>query len=284
MPGFVPHHELVSHPGEHPAAWLLVLHGLIGSGGNWATFARELVARRPDWGVVLVDLRMHGASQGAPAPHTIAAAAADMIALSELLAGQGRPVRALSGHSLGGKVALRMRADAAAAIAQSWVLDASPGLCVGCAVDPANPVVRILAALEHMPARYGSRADFVAAIEARGFPGLVGAWLGKNLRRDGDGYRFGLDLDALRALLEDYYVEDLWPEAERLVAGESLHVVVAGRSAVISAADRARLQRLELESCGQVKMHLLESASHWLHIDARAALLDIFAGELPSRD
>ena len=281
---FRPHYELVSRQGTQPGAWLLLMHGLIGSGGNWATFARKLVAQRRDWGVVLVDLRMHGGSQGAPPPHTIAAAAADMIALGEHLAGQALPVRAVSGHSLGGKVALRVRADAPALLAQTWVLDASPGICAGCAVDRDNPVVRILAALAEMPVAYASRAEFVAGVEARGFPRLVAGWLGKNLVRDGKGYRFGLDLEALRALLEDYYAEDLWPEAERLAASESLHFVVAGRSEVISAADRQRLARLELAAAGQVKVHHLATATHWLHIDARDALVDIFAGELPGHD
>ena len=40
-----------------PARWLLLTHGIYGAGSNWRGIARKLVERRPDWGVVLVDLR-----------------------------------------------------------------------------------------------------------------------------------------------------------------------------------------------------------------------------------
>ena len=76
---FAPHHVLVAPTGASaPTQWLLVLHGILGSGVNWRTFAKRLVTARPEWGAVLVDLRMHGESQGAPPPHTLASAAVDV--------------------------------------------------------------------------------------------------------------------------------------------------------------------------------------------------------------
>jgi len=278
------HYRCVAPDAAQPPAWMAIAHGLLGSGDNWASVARELVRRRPDWGVVLPDLRMHGNSQGAPPPHTLDAAAADLAALAEKLAAAGRPVWAAAGHSLGGKVVLALRASRQIPLRQVWVLDASPGVCEGCALDPESPVVRILAALEELPPTFDQRADFVEEMVGRGFPKIVAQWLAKNLEREGGVYRFALDLGAMRALLEDYHARDLWMEAGDLLAGETVRFAVAGASQVVSSADRTRLRAIEAESGGQLGVHLLEGASHWLHMDARSALLDLMARELPRMD
>src|SRR4051812_24710793 len=57
-------HTRVAAPGRTPERWLLVLHGIYGAGRNWGSIARRLVEARPEWGAVLVDLRMHGQSRG----------------------------------------------------------------------------------------------------------------------------------------------------------------------------------------------------------------------------
>jgi pimeloyl-ACP methyl ester carboxylesterase len=282
MVAYRPHYRLLASEISTPRAWLMLAHGLLGSGDNWATLARQLVDRRGDWGVVLVDLRMHGQSTGAPPPHTIAAAAGDLVDLSAGLESDGMPVRAVAGHSLGGKVALALRSVNRLSLLQTWVFDASPGICPDCAVDPGNPVVRVLAALETLPESHARRQDFVDAVVGRGFPLMVARWLAKNLVRAEGGYRFGRDLNAMLALLEDYYARDLWVDAGEIGRGETLHFVVAGASQVVDAAARERLRWVEAETAGQLRVHVLEGASHWLHIDAREALLEIVASELPS--
>ena len=50
-------HTVVTAEGARPERAILFLHGILGSGGNWRTFARRFVAARPDWAAVLVDLR-----------------------------------------------------------------------------------------------------------------------------------------------------------------------------------------------------------------------------------
>src|SRR5688500_19806674 len=79
------HHTRVTVPGDEPKLWLLMLHGIYGSGRNWGTIARRLVEARPEWGVLLVDLRNHGQSRGFSGPHTLHAAAADLDRLVEHL-------------------------------------------------------------------------------------------------------------------------------------------------------------------------------------------------------
>src|SRR5262245_20308941 len=104
VPGRVLAHALLTHPGRSPQQWLLVLHGIFGAGRNWRTVASQLVQVRADWGVILVDLRMHGNSQGFPPPYTLGTAAADLTAL---LNATGLRAAGILGHSLGAKVALQ---------------------------------------------------------------------------------------------------------------------------------------------------------------------------------
>ena len=101
-------HTLLANPGRTPQQWLLVLHGLFGAGRNWRTVASQLVQVRPDWGVILVDLRMHGDSQGFPPPYTLRTAAADLAAL---LNATGLRAPGMLGHSFGAKVALQYAAE-----------------------------------------------------------------------------------------------------------------------------------------------------------------------------
>src|SRR5262245_8884848 len=96
----------VAPDGGAPRGWLLLLHGILGSGANWRTIARRVVTARPELGAVLVDLRMHGRSQGAPPPHTIDTAAGDLVHLAAELS-----LAAVVGHSFGGKVALALRSQ-----------------------------------------------------------------------------------------------------------------------------------------------------------------------------
>src|SRR5690242_5162179 len=84
-----------------PDGWIVFLHGILGSGANWRTFARQIVAERPEMGALLVDLRLHGESPGFPPPHTVEAAARDV---AEALPDIPGRTRAILGHSFGGKV------------------------------------------------------------------------------------------------------------------------------------------------------------------------------------
>src|SRR5438128_10327365 len=78
---------------------LLVLHGLFGSGRNWASIAQRLAAHHR---VVTLDLRNHGAS---PWANTM-----DYDAMAEdvraTLRGREYSRCALLGHSMGGKIAM----------------------------------------------------------------------------------------------------------------------------------------------------------------------------------
>ncbi len=259
------HTEQIAAAGVTPDAWLLMTHGIYGTGGNWRGIARRLVAQRPEWGVVLVDLRHHGRSEPGTPPNTIAACADDLLALPH--------VDAIAGHSFGGKVVLAARAQLPH-LRQTWVLDASPSARPGGMSEPDNTVVAVLELMERLPTVWSKREDFVAALIAAGQTTALAQWLAMNLVADGGQYVLRLELPALREMLADYYARDLWSEVLRDQPG-SVEVVVAERSNTITAADRERLAGAP----PHVHVHRI-AAGHWLHIDAPDAVVALLAATL----
>lgn len=260
------HHEVL---GSAPRLVGFV-HGIFGSGANWRSVARAVIAKRPTWGAVLVDLRLHGRSEASEPPHTVAACAADLRALFDQLAGAGTPVEAAVGHSFGGKVVL-----ATDGVAHRFILDASPSP----GRDWNAPDNSVRAAWESMHALdrvWPRRDDYVAALIARGHSAPLSAWLAMNLVATEGGLRNRLDLPAVRALLDDYGALELWPRVEDPAAG-ALHFVVAGKSSAVSDADRARLAAVP-----HLTLTYLPEAGHWLNLDAPAAVVDALVAGLPA--
>jgi esterase len=260
-------HETVAR-GE-PERWLVLTHGIYGSGANLRTVAKRLVEKRPDWGVHLVDLRLHGRSPAGDPPHTIAACAEDLRALVAELGGVG----ALAGHSFGGKVVLATRA--LVEVAQTWVLDASPSAHPGAIDDPRNTVAHVLALMERLPKTWARRDDFVDAVVAEGQAKTLAQWLAMNVVPAHGQFELRFDLPAIRALLTDYYAQDLWSLVDDPTRGE-LVFVIADRSNALGAEDRARLAQSPV-----IVEHV--AADHWLHVDAPDAVVELFATRLPTR-
>jgi pimeloyl-ACP methyl ester carboxylesterase len=290
--GFLPHHAIVTAD-TAPVRCLVVLHGILGSGANWRTFARRVATACPGWAVVLVDLRAHGLSQGAPPPHAIATAAADLVRLEAHLAApaEGRPrglaVRAVLGHSFGGKVALawaaqRAEAPGSTALDEIVVVDSAPGPRRAPEADDPGGAAAILALLASIPEPLPSRERFVELVLAAGHAKAVAEWLAMNVRRADDGFRLRLDLDAVRALVADYFAADLWPALESERAARRVDVVLGGRSRAVPAVERARLEALAREST-RVRVHVLPTAGHWVHVDDPEGLFTIVRSALLAR-
>ena len=152
-------HSIVE--GEKASKTMAFLHGILGSGSNWRSFAKRLVAAKPEWRAVLVDLRKHGASQDLPPPHTLAACASDLVALEKEV---GR-FDGVFGHSFGGKVALEYvfaRKD----LEIGWILDSAPG------ARPdrrgSESTVQIVKMIGSLPERFETHDAFVEYVEKQG--------------------------------------------------------------------------------------------------------------------
>jgi len=258
-------HSQVTAPGSSPARWLLVLHGLLGRGSNWRSLTRAVVSARPDWGAVLVDLRMHGDSQAFPPPHTVQAAAEDLDGLAAQLPG---PVQGVLGHSLGGKVALAW-ATRARGLRHALILDANPGpRPLG---EGSETSMEVLSVLRSLPAVLPSRQAFMARVQASGQPAALAAWLAMSLQPQGGGFRFGLDIEAMASLLSDVLRRDDWAVLTSPPAGLRFSFILGGRSTTVQGEALRRLQALAAD--GRLDLTVLAEAGHWLQVDDPAGTL-----------
>ena len=256
---------------------MVFLHGILGTGANWRTFAKQIISAEPTWGAVLVDLRLHGESQqGFPPPHTIAAAARDVAELIAAIEAEHEgKVRGVLAHSFGGKVALELAAQRAGDLDHVFVIDSTPS---------ARPDHRgsestqhIVDLLNELPTEFDNRGAFTAWMEARGVSRATAMWLAMNVRAIPNTTRFvfRVDLVGIRALLADYFATDLWDILEHPQGAMRAHLVVGGKSGVVDAADRAHALR-----CPRTTLEVIAKADHWVHVDAPEELQAIVLGHL----
>ncbi len=260
------HHERIARSDASPERWLLLTHGIFGTGANWRGIARKVTEQRREWGIVLVDLRLHGRSEDGAAPHTIESCAEDLRALVAELG----DITAIAGHSLGGKICAAARSRLS--LAQTWLLDSSPSSRPGALEDPHNSVLRVLGALEQLPKTWEKRDQLVAALVERGHDTALAQWLAMSLHPDAAGtLTLRFDLPALRALLADYFATDEWAALDDPTLG-TVELVIADNSSVFTDDDKLRLARADQH----VRAHHV-NAGHWLHIEASAAVVELFS-------
>jgi pimeloyl-ACP methyl ester carboxylesterase len=265
-------HTRVAAAGRQPERWLLVLHGIYGAGRNWGSIARRLTDARPEWGAVLVDLRMHGQSrEGFTGPHTIAASAADV---DRLVAELDLHAAAVLGHSFGGKVALTYVQHHGSELRQAWVVDStlSPG-------QPQGTAWEMIEAVRSLPADFATRAEAVEGVMANGYPEGVAQWMAINLEQVEGRYRWRIDFDAMEEMLRDFFRTDLWPVVESPPDDVEVHVVKATQSTSIDAEAVARVEAAGRAN-GRAHLHLLEGG-HWINTDNPDGVLDLLVRHLP---
>lgn len=265
------HRRRVASEERAPARWLYLLHGIFGAGRNWRSVAARLVERRSDWGGLLVDLRLHGESEGFEPPHTLAACVGDLQALA---GAEGLEPAGILGHSFGGKVALAWGARRPGGLRTIWVVDSTPARR-----EPAGNAVRMLGALRELPGPFGDREAVVDALEERGFDRPVGRWMSTNLTEGRDGYVWDLDLDGLEALLRDFFRRDLWSVVEDPPEETTVHFVKATASPVLGEEEIDRIEAAGQRN-GRVFLHRLEGG-HWLNADNPDGMLNLLEEDLP---
>ena len=251
----------------------MFLHGIFGAGRNWTTVARRLVRERPEWGVLLVDLRQHGASRGFPPPHTLASAAADV---GRLIMEPEYPVRGVLGHSFGGKVALEVvrAGDAAGLLETLWVIDSTPSARI-----PGGSAWEVLAALRGAAGPFQNRSDGVSGLQAQGVAEPVARWMATNLEEGEGGWRWRIEAADMEAMLGEFFRADLWSVVEGSPAKLQVHLVKAEESSVLGPEDCRRVEEAERRT-ERAHLHRI-SGGHWVNADNPDALLSLLKEQLP---
>jgi pimeloyl-ACP methyl ester carboxylesterase len=265
------HHERVRASSGRPERAFLFLHGILGSGGNLRSLARRLVDAAPLWEAVLIDLRGHGRSPVGAPPHTLEACADDVAALATQLE---LPIEGVLGHSFGGKVAMALAARTPSRLTYACIVDSMPGARPG--GRGSESTLAVIDTLAALPRTFSSRDAFVDRLVARGQPRTTAMWLAMSLRKTESGLVLSYDLDAIRALLDDYFARDLWPVLERAAGTPPrVQLVLGDRSPVFAEEDRVRVA--ELARDGRIALEVLP-AGHWVHVDDPEGLARALVG------
>ena len=269
----IPAHHIVEGAAAGGRRPVLIVHGILGSQRNWRAFAQQLVQRRPDLRLLLVDLRGHGQSPPTPAPHTLTACSRD---LAELAALVGWP-QSIVGHSYGAKVALTCAA-AWGRVDGVYILDASPGRRTGPAPGTTWPVSTLVQRLSALPMPVAERAEVTSALRDMGYEARLVSWMATNLRRTKAGFIWRFDLAVVRQLLDDYFATNLWPLVENPERGFAVHLLRGGAGDGWAADEVARLDALHQR--GIIGHAVLPDAGHWLHADDPDGLANWLAERL----
>lgn len=269
-----------------------VMHGVLGSGQNFKSFIQRLSEARPEYRFALLDLRYHGRSLGAEAPHTLEACVDDLFDTAEHV---GQHPRAVIGHSLGGKVALafgrrhldevpgqRLAGDEACdALRQVWLLDSDPGAQEP---DHDHQVMNVFGTLKKHPGPFASRAEALTQLSASGLSQGLSNWLVTSLMRAPTGHAgfvWRFELEGIERLLEDYFSIDLWPVLETVAARPAplkFELLVAEDSDRWNGDMKAHAEALDH---GQgMSLHVLPNAGHWVQVDNPDGLLQILTEHL----
>jgi len=252
-------HDLI-RPSGAVKQWMLYTHGIYGMGRNWNAVARKVVAARPGWGAVMVDLREHGGSRGHPGPHTIEAAARDVIELADSL---DAPVDAVVGHSFGGKVMLmlaRLLGDEAPG--EIWVVDSTPA-----ARAPGGTAWEMLGFLRRSSGVFRTRAMAVTELALRGVDEGTAQWMSSNLERSPEGtYTWRIDFEVMEEMLRSFFDTDLWDVVDDPPGRSVLHFVKATDSSTLDDETLMRLRVAAGKPNARVKVHTVKGG-HWLNAD-----------------
>ncbi|MEX2454776.1 MAG: alpha/beta fold hydrolase [Rhodospirillaceae bacterium] len=232
---------------------LVVLHGLFGSARNWAGIAKSLAGSHR---VFTLDLRNHGASPRA-ATMSYGEMAEDV---AGFIAAHGLEGAVVIGHSMGGKVAMRLALDDPALLGGLVVVDIAP-------VSYAHDMLDYVAAMQMLDlAGKQRRAEIEEELSGRvADPGIT-AFLMTNLERADGGFRWRIDLAAISAgmsgiLSFDADEGDSFDGPTLFVAGEN--------STYIRDGHRARISALFPKS----RIVTIKGAAHWVHADRPEAFL-----------
>jgi esterase len=240
---------------------LVVLHGLLGAARNWTGIGRQL---GESFRGFALDLRNHGRSPWA-ATMTFDEMAGDVALLIER---QGLAPVTVIGHSLGGKVAMRLALLRPELVRRLVVVDVAPAAYS----HTFGPFVEAMQQVDLAAVR--RRSDAERQLESTIGDAVVRNFLLQNLIKTESGFAWRVNLAALAANMPELLGFPL-PEVGVTYGGSTLFIAGA-RSHYIGAEHRPVIERL----FPKARHSVIAGAGHWVHAERPAEFLDELRGFL----
>lgn len=251
--------------GEAGMPQIVILHGLMGSSRNWQAAAAELGTR---YHVFCLDLRNHGDSPHA-VPHSYAAMGEDVL---EWMASKNVEKPILLGHSMGGKLAMKLACENAELFKALVVVDIAPK------VYPKSHDLEYVAMRKVDMSLLKSRSEAAKLMENDISDWAMRQFLVTNIVRDKETgkYRWQINLDEIEAKQRSI-------EASSLDDGQSYDgatlFIVGGKSRYFKSGDEA----LVAAHFANAQIETIAESGHNPHFECRSefiSILDTFINHL----
>jgi len=233
---------------------LVIVHGLFGSGDNWATLAGKF----PGWKVYLPDLRNHGKSFHHK-DFTLANLAED---LAQFSSGLGLGPCPWIGHSLGGKTVLELALTRPELVTGLAVLDMAPKTST-VRYEGFVPALRALD-LSSVASRAEAQERLKASVPDLATLQFLLKSLVPDETRPGQ-WRWRLNLESL-----DQNYAEIWKAVApgRVWEGPAFFLA-GGASDYVAPEDHGLIRQF----CPRAEIETIEGAGHWLHAEKPAEVL-----------
>lgn len=242
---------LLNYKREGQGLPVVLIHGLFGDLNNLGVLARDL---KQDFDVISIDLRNHGRSFHSD-EHNYTLMAQDVVQLLESL-DITKPI--VIGHSMGGKVAMRL-CDFDYPLSKLIVMDMSP---VEYTVRRHDNVLSGLDAV--IASKPTSRADAMALMSQHIEMEGVRQFLGKSLYKHDDYLAWRFNVESLK---RNYLAILSWQPIEK--SNVPILFIKGGDSDYLTAEHQSLIQA----QFSNAKAHVIANTGHWLHAEKPAEVL-----------
>jgi len=240
------------YPGPSAKPPLVLLHGLFGSGANWRGVAKRLSENRR---VLVMDMRNHGRSFNDESM-TYPDMARDVL---DTLDAEDIEGADLLGHSMGGKAAMVAALEDPGRVEHLIVVDIAPVIYT----HTHLPLIEAMMKLDVSRLASRSEADqkLAGLIEER----MVRQFLLQSLEKAEDGYRWRLNLPALKHGIEDLVG---FPDLDGRIFDGPVLFLYGADSDYVQPEHRPRIERY----FPNAEYAAVENAGHWVHADQPESL------------